>query len=150
MDALTNNFIEALREAIRLAGTQAELAKRAGMQQSRISDYLSCRYDFDNITVGALGRLLMIKVDEPFKNKKLTELIGEVGVGIFSGDGAYVKGTPVYNLFSAVLKRFSFIIKKVEPKLEKDGVKVDLKNMLLNTIGNNKGYSDNNAKFILK
>lgn len=105
---------------------------------------------FDNITVGALGRLLMIKVDEPFKNKKLTELIGEVGIGIFSGDGAYVEGTSVYNLISAVLKRFSFIIKKVEPKLEKDGVKVDLKNMLLNTIGNNKGYSDNNAKFILK
>ena len=57
MDALTNNFIEALREAIRLAGTQAELAKRAGMQQSRISDYLSCRYDFDNITVGTLKKL---------------------------------------------------------------------------------------------
>lgn len=41
-------------------------------------------------------------------------------------------------------------VKKIEPKLEKDGIKIDLKNMLLNTIGNNKGFSDNNAEFKLK
>ena len=108
------------------------------------------RKRFDKMTVGTARRLLFIKSDEALKNKKLTELIGEVGVGIFLGDGVHTEGTPVYNLISGVLDRFSFVLKQVEPKLEKDGVKVDLRSMLLNTIGNNKGFSDNNAEFTLK
>lgn len=31
-----------------------------------------------------------------------------------------------------------------------DGVKIDLRSMLLNTIGNNKGFSDNDDEFKLK
>lgn len=108
------------------------------------------RKRFDKITVGTLKHLLFIKSDKSLDNKKLSELIGEVGIGIFLGDGVHVEGTPLYNSLSAVLKRFSFVLKKVEPKLEKDGVKVDLRSMLLNTIGNNKGFSDNNAEFTLK
>lgn len=108
------------------------------------------RKRFDKITVGAVSRLLLIKADKSLGKKKLAELIGDMGVGIFSGDGVYIEGTPVYNLISEVLKRFSFILKKVEPKLEKDGIKVDLRSMLLDTIGNNKGFSDNNAEFTLK
>ena len=104
----------------------------------------------DKTTVGTAGRLLLIKTDKSLRDKKITDLIGEVGVGIFLGDGAHTEGTPVYNLISGVLNRFSFVLKKVEPKLEKDGVKVDLKSMLLDTIGNNKGFSDNNAEFTLK
>ena len=53
-------------------------------------------------------------------------------------------------MFRRVFKRFNFIIKKVEPKLSKNGVKIDLTEMIMNTIGNNKGYSDNNAEFKLK
>ena len=62
----------------------------------------------------------------------------------------YVEGTPIHSAFVKALDRFSFILKKVEPKLQKGDVKIDLKEMLLNTIGNNKGYSDNNAEFTLK
>ena len=62
----------------------------------------------------------------------------------------YVEGTPGYNLIVGILDRFSFVLKKVEPKLSKNGEKIELRNMLLNTIGNNKGFSDNNAEFILK
>lgn len=108
------------------------------------------RKRFEKITVGTVERLLFIKRDKSLKNKKITELIGEVGVGIFLGDGVHTEGTPVYNFISGILNRFSFVLKKVEPKLSKDGNKVDLKNMLLNTIGNNKGFSDNNAEFKLK
>ena len=108
------------------------------------------RKRFEKITVGTVERLLFIKRDKTLKNKKLTELIGEVGVGIFLGDGAHTKGTPVFNFISGILKRFSFVLKKVEPKLSKDGNKVDLRSMLLDTIGNNKGFSDNNAEFTLK
>ncbi len=108
------------------------------------------RKRFDKITVGTVERLLFIKRDKALKNKKLSELVGEVGVGIFLGDGPHTEGTPVYNFILGVLKRFSFILKKVEPKLSKNGTKVDLRSMLLNTIGNNKGFSDNNAEFKLK
>ena len=108
------------------------------------------RKRFEKITVGTLERLLFIKRNKELKNKKLTELVGEVGVGIFLGDGVHTEGTPVYNFISGILNRFSFVLKKVEPKLEKDGVKVDLKSMLLDTIGNNKGFSDNDAEFKLK
>ncbi len=108
------------------------------------------RKRFEKITVGTVERLIFIKPDKEIKNKKLTELVGEIGVGIFLGDGPHTEGTPVYNLISGALKRFSFVIKKVEPKLSKNGVKVDLRKMLLDTIGNNKGYSDNNAEFTLK
>ncbi len=108
------------------------------------------RKHFEKVSVGTISRLLFIKTDKSLKNKKLSELIGEIGVEIFSGDGVHVEGTPVYNSISNLLKRFSFLIKKIEPKLEKDGIKVDLKNMILGTIGNNKGFSDNNAEFTLK
>ncbi len=108
------------------------------------------RKRFEKITVGTVERLLFLKRDKAIKNKKITELIGEVGVGIFLGDGAHTEGTPVYNFISGILNRFSFVLKKVEPKLSKDGNKVDLRSMLLNTIGNNKGFSDNNAEFTLK
>ena len=108
------------------------------------------RKRFEKITVGTVESLLFIKKDKALKDKKLTELIGEVGVGIFLGDGPHTENTPVYNFISGILKRFSFVLKKVEPKLEKDGVKIDLRRMLLDTIGNNKGFSDNNAEFTLK
>ena len=101
-------------------------------------------------TVGTLGKILLIKVPKPLKEKKLTDFIGEVGVSIFLGDMPYTEGTPTYEALRRILKRFSFVIKKLEPKLSKDGVKIDLTEMLLNTIGSNKPYSDNNAEFILK
>ena len=101
-------------------------------------------------TVGKLGRILCIKVPKQLRQKKLTEFISEIGVGIFLGDMPHVEGTPTYELMSRFLKRFSFVIKKIEPKLSKNGVKIDLTDMLLNTIGSNKPYSDNNAEFTLK
>ncbi|MBO5934232.1 MAG: metallophosphoesterase [Clostridia bacterium] len=108
------------------------------------------RKRFDRITVRTVKRLLFIKRDKSFDSKNFAELIGEIGTGIFSGDGAHTEGTPVYNLISGILDRFSFVIKKVEPKLCKNGEKIDLRKMLLDTIGNNKGFSDNDAEFRLK
>lgn len=101
-------------------------------------------------TVGTLSRLLLIKIDKNLAKKKLTDLILEVGLAIFKGDRPYVEGTPEYEAFFRLLRRFSFIIKKVEPKLEKDGIKINLEEMILNTIGSNNGFSDADAEFILK
>ncbi len=99
----------------------------------------------NSITIGGLGRLLWIKVDKSIKKKKFIDFASDMGVKLFAGDQPFVKGTPEYAVISKVLIRFSFIFKKIEPKLSKNGVKVNLCEMLLNTIGNNKGFSDNNG-----
>lgn len=108
------------------------------------------RKRFDKITIGTVKRLLFVKRDKEFDKKKFSDFVGEVGVSIFTGDGPYVEGTPGYNFLAGILSRFTFVLKKVEPKLSKNGTKIDLKDMLLNTIGNNKGFSDNDAEFTLK
>ena len=108
------------------------------------------RKRFDKITVGTVKRLFFIKRDKSFDNKRFADFAGEVGVSIFTGDGPYVEGTPGYNFLSGILSRVSFVLKKIEPKLSKNGEKVDLKRILLDTVGNNKGFSDNNAEFTLK
>lgn len=105
---------------------------------------------FEDVTLGSLSHLFFIKIDKELRKKKLKDFAAELGLSIFMGDGPYVKGTPEYEMLDKVFKRFSFILKKIEPKLEKDGVKVNLAEMLLNTVGNNKGFSDNNAEFIIK
>ena len=108
------------------------------------------RKKFDKITIGTVKRLFFLKRDKEFDKKKFTDFVGEVGLSIFAGDGPYVEGTPGYKFFADLLSRFSFVLKKIEPKLSKDGIKVDLRSMLLGTIGNNKGFSDNDAEFMLK
>lgn len=108
------------------------------------------RKRFDKITVGTFKRLFFIKRDKSFDKKRFADFAGEVGVSIFTGDGPYVEGTPGYNFLSGILSRVSFLLKKIEPKLSKNGEKVDLKSMLLDTVGNNKGFSDNDAEFTLK
>lgn len=104
----------------------------------------------NGITVGCVGRLLFVGVDKSLKKKKFIDLAGDVGLAIFSGDQPYVAGTPVGDAFGKVFGRLGFVLKKIEPKLSKDGVKIDLREMLMNTIGNNKGYSDNNGKIKLR
>ena len=108
------------------------------------------RKRLDKITIRTVKRLLFIKRDKEFDRKKFTDFVGEVGVSIFTGDGPYVEGTPGYNFLAGILSRASFVLKKVEPKLSKDGIKIDLRSMLLDTVGNNKGFSDNDAEFTLK
>lgn len=104
---------------------------------------------FNSMTVGALARMLFIKVDKSLRKRKLTDIVSEVGLSIFAGDQPYVEGTPVFDALIKVLKRFNFIIKKVESKLSKDGDYVNLCKMILDSVGNNKGYSDQNAEFKL-
>ena len=108
------------------------------------------RKRFDKITIRTIKRLLFIRRDKEFDKKKFADFVGEVGVSIFSGDGPYVEGTPGYKFLADILSRFSFVLKRIEPKLGKDGINVNLRSMLLDTIGNNKGISDNDAEFVLK
>ena len=56
MDDLKKEFAESLRREIANAGSQTALAKKIGVQQSRISDYLTGRYDLTNMTLGPLSK----------------------------------------------------------------------------------------------
>lgn len=58
----------ALKEAIKRAGTQTELARRAGFSQSTISDYLNGRCSVGNMTVTTLFRLFPDMVIDFFGN----------------------------------------------------------------------------------
>lgn len=100
----------------------------------------------NSITVGTLARLFLVKADKSIRKIKFIDLAGDVGVGIFKGDGEHVEGTPVGDAFRKVFKRLGFVLRKVEQKL---GENVKLEKMLLDTIGNNKGIPDNNAKIKL-
>ena len=104
----------------------------------------------NSIKLKTIARLLFIKIDASLKNVKLIDFAGDLATAIFKGDMPYVKGTPEYDAISKALKRLGFVLKKIEPKLSKNGVNIDLTDMLINTIGNNKGYSDNNAVINLK
>lgn len=97
-----------------------------------------------SIKVGTLSKLLFIKVDKSLKDRKLIDLAVEVAANIFAGDPPYTKGTPVYDALDKALLRLNFIIKKLNKKLSKDGNEVELRKMVLNTVGNSKGYSDHN------
>ena len=84
---LKENFMKALSEAIGRAGSQTMLAKNSGMQQSRISDYLSGRYDFYNITIGSLLKLFpeleihYFRDNRPKTRKRSFVEIGTVDIG---------------------------------------------------------------------
>ena len=104
----------------------------------------------NSIKLKNLARLLFIRIDKSLKDQRLMSFACELATAIFKGDMPYVEGTAEYDAISKTLKRLGFILKKIEPKLSKDGIQIDLTDMLLNTIGNNKGYSDNNAVINLK
>ncbi len=104
----------------------------------------------NSIKLKTLARLLFIKIDKSLKEQRLMDFACELATAIFKGDMPYVEGTPEHEAISKTLKRLGFILKKVEPKLSENGIKINLTEMLLNTIGNNKGYSDSNAVISLK
>jgi len=105
---------------------------------------------FNTNTFAQLGRKLLIRVPKEIKDKKFCDFTGELARDVFKGDQPYTEGTPVYTVIVRFLKRFKPVLNIVSKKLAKDGVKPDLTDMLLNTIGNNKGWSDNNATIKLK
>ncbi|MDO4846616.1 MAG: metallophosphoesterase [Clostridiaceae bacterium] len=105
---------------------------------------------FNTNTFAQLGRKLLIRVPKEIKDKKFCDFTGELARDIFKGDQPYVEGTPEYTVIARFLKRFRPVLNIASKKLAKDGIKPNLTDMLLNTIGNNKGWSDNNATIKLK
>lgn len=137
-----DKFNEAILERVLGALSGGEGA--VGLIKKKAKNFIS------TAKVGTLSNILMIKTDKELKGRKITDIIGEVGLSIFAGDMPYTEGTAFYDVLSRVFKRFGFVIKKAEEKLSKDGSRVDLKRMILDTVGNNKPYRDNNLEIKLR
>lgn len=105
---------------------------------------------FHSVRLGTIARLLFVKIDATFKKQKLDDTVAAVGLAIFAGDSPYKEGTPLYEALEKVLDRVGFILKKVSKKLSSDEKTVDLKKMILDTVGADKEYPDNNAKIELQ
>lgn len=102
------------------------------------------------LTLGGLGKRLLIKVNPEIRERPLRDFAVEVVRNSFLGDQPYVEGTPEYETVMRVLKRFRPVIKLAEKKLPPVcGKPADLTKIIAGTIGNS-GVPDNNARLILK
>ncbi|MBQ6265395.1 MAG: metallophosphoesterase [Clostridia bacterium] len=97
----------------------------------------------NSLTLGGIARLSCVRIDKSLRKVKFLDFACKIAINMFRGDAPFVEGTPEYEAVSKVVSRFSFIIKRVEPKISKTK-KLDLKQMIFDSIGNNKGFSDNN------
>lgn len=102
----------------------------------------------NKLTVGKTARLLWIKCDKSIKNMLLKNYITEFVRNLFSGNQQFKEGTPKGDIILRFLKRFNFILKKINLK-NTDGIKVDLFDILKNSAGNY-GIDDYNAELILE
>ncbi len=97
------------------------------------------------LTLGKLGRLFFIKVDQSIKNILLKDFAVELVRNIFIGDQPYTSETPQYKAFEALLKRLKPLTRILEKKLgAKRGELRDIKGFALSLIGKDE-KRDNNA-----
>ncbi len=101
-----------------------------------------------SIKIGTLARMLFIKCDKSIRNMKLLDYAAEMVRNIFEGNQYFMEGTPKGDLIISLLKRIRFILKKIELK-DKKGDKLDLYDVLKNTVGNY-DIDDYNATLTLK
>ncbi len=100
------------------------------------------------VKVGTLAKLLFIKCDNSIKNMRALDYATELVRGVFEGNQTFVEGTPNGDLWLNLLKRLSFIFKKIDIK-GWDGKKADLYDLLKNTAGNY-DIDDYNTTLIIK
>lgn len=100
---------------------------------------------FNTMTAGSLARLAAVRIDPALTERKLTDLISEIGIHVFSGEKIYTAGHPIHEALKKVLKRYGFIIRRVEAKLEKDDIRPNLSEMLLESLGRSDGIDENNT-----
>lgn len=100
------------------------------------------------LTVGGVARLCMVKCDPSIRKMKVMDYATELVRNVFSGNQTFKEGTPKGDVLLALLKRFGFVLKKLNLK-DADGNPADLYDLLKNTAGNY-GIDDYNATLILE
>lgn len=90
----------------------------------------------DKFTLKKLGRLLCFKVDKSIENKLAKDVGVELVRNIFIGNEPYVKGTPMYEAMSKLLKRLHPVTHIIEKKLSaKNPILADIDTFVLSMIG---------------
>lgn len=101
-----------------------------------------------SLKVGTMAKLLFIKCDKSIRQMRVLDYATGLVRGAFEGNQTYKEGTPEGDVFLALLKKFGFVLKKVDIK-GWDGKKADLYDILKNSAGNY-DIDDYNATLILK
>ena len=100
------------------------------------------------VKVGTIAKLLFIKCDKSIKDMHMLDYVTDLVRGAFEGNQSYLEGTPKGDVLLRLLKRFGFILKKLDIK-GWDGKKADLYELIKNTAGNY-DIDDYNAVLTLK
>lgn len=91
------------------------------------------------LTLKKLGRLLFFKVDKSIENRLVKDVGVELVRNIFVGDEPYIKGTPMYDAMSKLLKRLKPVLKIIEKKVGANNEQLkDLTTFVLSMIGDEK------------
>ena len=98
--------------------------------------------------MGGTARLLWVKCDKSIRKTLLKDYIVELVRNVFSGNQTFKEGTPKGDVLLRVLKRFNFLLKKINLKTI-DGEKADLYDIIKNSAGNY-DIDDYNATLILE
>lgn len=99
-----------------------------------------------NLTLGTLGKLLMIKVDRSIKKVKFAEFAIDMVRSVFEGNQPYVEGTPEGDMLLRLFKRIKPFMKTFKGS---QGEVYDSYELLKHTVGNY-GIDDYNAEIKLK
>ena len=95
------------------------------------------------LTVGGLMRMVGLSASKELRDMKITDFAVMLVLPMFEGDPKFTPGTPVYNDLSKLLKRISPVLGKLNKKLSKNGKTVDLKELIMSSLYNADGQSDN-------
>lgn len=98
----------------------------------------------NKFTLKMLGRLLCFKVDKGIENMLTKDVGVELVRNIFIGDEPYVKGTPMYEAMSKLLKRLHPVTHILEKKLGANNpILTDMDTFILSMIGDEKQMDHN-------
>ncbi len=103
----------------------------------------------NSVTIGGVGRIFWIRVDKSIRDRLLKDFAVSIIRNLFAGDQPYVEGTPEYEMMLKFTKRIGFILNKLDNKLAKGDNKPNLRQIILDTIGNS-GLPDNEAVLDLR
>lgn len=104
----------------------------------------------DKFTLKKLGRLLCFKVDKSIETMLAKDVGVELVRNVFIGDEPYIKGTPMYEAMSKLLKRLHPITHIIEKKAgAKNPVLSDIDTFVLSMIGDEK-QRDHNTTLNIK
>ncbi len=104
----------------------------------------------NKMTIGSACRMFFAKCPAEIKDRQLRPFLVEIVRNVFVGDAPFVPGTPEYTAVMGIFDRVHPFLRSVEKKQAAKGKKLDLREIVEATIGNNTGVSDYDCRLALK